>query len=182
VACWFIEKTRLQAPTNKLNNPIFKIATHIDSDLILKETGDFFDRLDTRINDKTIFILEENEEILGCGNIERGRYFKSNVSIGMVCLKQHRQKGVASTILWHLKALVYKRGKTADCGMLVLSYLISKIARESGVDCCFKEVYCDSFRKRNPTNKNRKSTRRNGLRNSNAIFGQSNHRLSFFSG
>jgi len=132
-ACWFIDETRHESPINKLKNPIFRIATLLDKDVILKETGDFFDKLEKQINEDTVYILEENGEMLGCGIIERGRYFRNNASIGMICLKQHRQKGVASTILWHLKEIVYTEGKAPIAGCWFYNILSRKSLEKAGL-------------------------------------------------
>jgi len=132
-ACWFIDAGRLKKPNTKSINAIFRTALVSDIDIIIKETGEFFDKLEKRINEKTIFMLEESGELLGCGIIEHGRYCEGFVSIGMICLKKHRQKGVGQTILWYLKEHVYKEGKTPIAGCWFYNILSRKTLESAGM-------------------------------------------------
>ena len=132
-ACWFIDGGRLEKPNTKVKDAVFRLALLSDSAQIIEKSGDFFDKLQERIKDDTIFVLEENGEHLGYGIIERGRYFPSCVSIGMICDKKHRKKGVGQTILWNLKELVYSEGKKPVAGCWYYNILSRKTLERAGM-------------------------------------------------
>ncbi|KAB3531542.1 GNAT family N-acetyltransferase [Alkaliphilus serpentinus] len=108
-AYFFIDGKRVDKPNIKAENPEFKLAKNQDIPLILEKTGKFFDKLEERVSNETIFMLMEDGELLGCGIIEYGRYFKDCCSIGMITCKDHRQKGVGQYILWNLKEFCYNK-------------------------------------------------------------------------
>ncbi len=109
-ACYFIDSGRVQKPQAEAGKGSFRTAGPSDIPAIVKETGDFFDKLEQRIKAETIFVLEDGNDLLGCGIVERGRLFSDCVSIGMITCREHRKKGVAQTILWHLKEWAYSKG------------------------------------------------------------------------
>lgn len=106
-ACYFIDAVRQEKPHVKADRAQFRTACVADMPAILKETGDFFDKLEERINAQTIFVLEDGNALMGCGIVDPGRLFTDCVSIGMITCREHRQKGVAQTILWNLKEWAY---------------------------------------------------------------------------
>ncbi len=109
-ACFFTDGGRVEQPVLRADRPVFREAKASDMDRITVGTGDFFDRLAERIEAKTIFVLEDGGDLMGCGVVEKGLIHTDCVSIGMITCKAHRQKGVARTILWHLKEWAYTHG------------------------------------------------------------------------
>ena len=107
LGCFFADQGRLAKPQIKAANPLFRQAVESDIPAILQSTEDFFDNIADRVRQQTIFLLEDGAELLGCGIMEKSKFFSNCVSIGMVTPKKHRQKGVAQTILWHLKEYAY---------------------------------------------------------------------------
>lgn len=106
--CFFTDGGRCGKPALQADNPIFREACDADIPAIQLYTGDFFDRLAERIAGREIFVLEDGDRLMGCGIVERGRIHEDCVSIGMITCKEHRRKGVAQTILWHLKEWAYR--------------------------------------------------------------------------
>ena len=132
-ACFFSDSGRLPKPPVGFENPLFRAATLCDSERIISATGDFFDKLEERISSKTIFILEDSGVLLGCGIIELGVIYRDFVSIGMITCKEHRKKGIAQTILWHLKEWVYSNGLYPIAGCWYYNVLSRKSLEASGM-------------------------------------------------
>lgn len=136
-ACWFVDSGRSVDRSAKTQNTVFRLAKLDDCETIRKVSGDFFDEssccftgLEDRIKAQTIFVLEEDGEFLGGGIIEHGRLQDDCVSIGMFTNPEHRQKGVAKTILFNLKDYVYSIGKKPVAGCWYYNTL-SRMSLES---------------------------------------------------
>lgn len=133
LACFFTDTGRIEKPLLSADNPVFREAQISDMDAIILHTGDFFDHLEERIAQQTIFLLEDDSTLLGCGIVERGRFSQDYVSIGMITCKQHRKKGVAQTILWHLKEWAYAHGLHPVAGCWYYNVLSRKSLEASGM-------------------------------------------------
>jgi hypothetical protein len=133
-AYFFLDSGRIEKPVTSLGAAIFKIASHEDIGLIINETGDFFDEIDQRVINKTIFMLVSEEgELYGCGIIEYSKYFKECASIGMITCKQHRNKGVGQLILWHLKEFCYSKNIKPVAGCWYYNTLSRKTLEKAGM-------------------------------------------------
>lgn len=139
-ACWFIDSGRSVDRNAKAQNAVFRLAKLNDCNTIRRISGDFFDEqsccfsgLEDRIKAKTIFVLEDNGVFLGGGIIEYGRLCKDCVSIGMFTNPEHRQKGVAKTILLNLKEYVYNIGKKPVAGCWYYNTLSRKSLESAGM-------------------------------------------------
>jgi hypothetical protein len=111
----------------------FRIAGVADMPAILRETGDFFDRLEEWINAQTIFMLEDGNTLMGCGIVEQGRLFTDCVSIGMITCREHRHKGVAQIILWHLKEWAYSHNMRPIAGCWYYNVISRKSLEAAGM-------------------------------------------------
>lgn len=117
LACWFVANGKTEVYDGKNRNWVFRVALQSDSKEIREVSGDFFDEvsggfnsLEERIGADTIFVLEENNNLLGCGIVEKGQFSKGVASIGMYVSKIHRKKGAAREILLNLKEWAYING------------------------------------------------------------------------
>lgn len=133
LACFFTDAVRLEKPLLSANHPVFRQAQASDMDTIILHTGDFFDQLKERIAQQAIFLLEDDAALMGCGIVERGRVDQGCVSIGMITCKEHRKKGVAQTILWHLKEWAYAHGLRPVAGCWYYNILSRKSLEASGM-------------------------------------------------
>ena len=117
-ACWFIDAGRIAQPDVPVKNAVFRKAELSDLDIIEENSDGFFDDddLESWISGGWIYKLEQSGEHLGYGIINHEKYNPHTASIGMYCIKRHRRKGVAQTILWHLKEIVYARGRSPVAG------------------------------------------------------------------
>lgn len=108
------------------------LASHKDS---LANLFDSYceDMLEERIKGQTIFLLEDDDELMGCGIVERGRLFPECVSIGMITCREHRQKGVAQTILWNLKEWAYSNGLRPVAGCWYYNVLSRRSLETAGM-------------------------------------------------
>lgn len=105
--CFFTDGGICEKPALEAEAPIFRAARDADIDAIYSHTGDFFDKLEERIAEAEIFMLEDGDRLMGCGIVEKGKIHADCVSIGMITCREHRRKGAAQTILWHLKEWAY---------------------------------------------------------------------------
>lgn len=101
-----------------------------DFQMIRELSEDFFDNLEESLKEGEIYILEQDDEVLGFGIIEKCYIFKEYLGIGMFTVAKHRQKGVGRTIIMHLKAICYEQGYTPLAGCWYYNYN-SKITLES---------------------------------------------------
>jgi GNAT superfamily N-acetyltransferase len=131
--CYFVDAGRQEKPQVEASRAQFRTADLSDMPAIIKETGDFFDKLEERINAETIFVLEEGNDLMGCGIVEQGRLFKDCVSIGMITCREHRKKGVAQTILWHLKEWAYLQNLKPIAGCWYYNVLSRKSLEAAGM-------------------------------------------------
>lgn len=114
VACWFTDSGREGKANLQTSNAIFRTAYLLDVERIRKVCGDFFEEpsggfttLEERVEKETIFLLENKAELIGCGIVEKGQFYKGVVSIGMFVNSKYRRKGAAKTILLNLKGWAY---------------------------------------------------------------------------
>lgn len=139
-ACWFVDSGRSVDRAAKARDAVFRKAVIEDCETIRRVSGDFFDEqsycfsgLEDRIKAETIFVLEDNGNFLGGGIIEYGSLCKDCVSIGMFTNPEHRQKGVAKTILLKLKEYVYSIGKKPIAGCWYYNTLSRKSLESAGM-------------------------------------------------
>lgn len=129
---------------------IFRAATGSDCDGIREMSGDFFhepgagyNSLEERIDAGTIFVLMENEKIMGGGILERSQLFKGTVSIGMYTSKHFRKRGVARKILLNLKNQAYEQNLRPVAGCWYYNTLSRKSLEASGMivtSICFEAI------------------------------------------
>lgn len=129
----FIDAGRLEKPRLDLGNTTLRTAEIKDLEWIQSETAQFFDHLEARIVEGTIFMLLRGTELLGCGIIEYSEHFKGFGSIGLITCKQYRQKGVGQTMVWHLKEYCYERGIQPIAGCWYYNTNSRKTLERSGM-------------------------------------------------
>lgn len=132
-ACFFTDGGKTSKPSVKAEHPVFRIACASDIPAIGKHTGDFFDVLEERIAESTIFVLEDGAELMGCGVLEPGKIHRDCVSIGMITRKEYRHRGVAQTILWQLKEWAYTHGLRPIAGCWYYNVLSRKSLESVGM-------------------------------------------------
>lgn len=131
---FFLDSGRIEKPDTHVESALFKMASPEDISLIMSETGDFFDKIEQRVMDNTIFMLTSGEgELYGCGIIEYGKYFSDCASIGMITCKQHRNKGVGQLIIWHLKEFCYSKKIKPVAGCWYYNTISRKTLEKSGM-------------------------------------------------
>jgi len=138
-ACWFTDSKNVNK-VNFIENTIFRVAELNDSQKIRTIANDFFDdiscgfnSLEERIEANTIFLLEKNEDILGCGLIEKSSMVLNNVSIGMYVSKEHRNKGVARTLLLKLIEWSYNNSLNPVAGCWYYNTVSRKSLESAGM-------------------------------------------------
>lgn len=132
-ACYFIDAGRMEKPRGEASEANFRTAVPSDKPMIVEKTGDFFDKLEAQIRIGTIFVLEKDKSLMGCGIVEQGRLFSECVSIGMITCREHRRKGVAGTILWNLKEWAYGRGLRPVAGCWYYNVLSRRSLEAAGM-------------------------------------------------
>lgn len=139
-ACWFTDSERIDSSITKMDDAVFRVAKQKDIHRIREISGDFFDEasggfaiLEDRIEAETIFVLEDKTSFLGCGIIEKGRFCKGVISIGMFVSREHRRKGVAKKILLNLKEWVYSNDLKPVAGCWYYNTLSRKSLEAAGM-------------------------------------------------
>jgi len=114
-ACWFTDGGKVEGPGMQMGEVTFRVAAQTDIGRIRKICGNFFaeegqvfHNLEDRVAAGVLFVLEDSANLLGCGIIEKSRFCREIVSIGMFVGEKHRRKGAARTILLHLKKWAYE--------------------------------------------------------------------------
>ena len=122
------------------NQSVFRTASIRDVEKIREVAGTFFDdnscgfnSLEERIKAKTIFLLKEKKNILGCGIVEPSVYGSGCVLIGMFTNRVHRKKGVAKTIILHLKEWAYHHKMKPVAGCWYYNTLSRKSLESAGM-------------------------------------------------
>jgi len=140
VACWFTDNGREENAHIQAIHAVFRTACLSDVEKIRKVCGDFFEEpsggfitFEERVEAETIFVLENNEELLGCGIVEKGQFCKGVASIGMFVNPEHRRKGVAKTILLNLKKWVYNNNLKPVAGCWYYNTLSRKSLESAGM-------------------------------------------------
>lgn len=132
-ACFFSDAVMREMPPLQAQKPVFREALLSDMATIVQNTGDFFDSLENRIKKQTIFVLEDGGVLLGCGIVEAGEILTDCVSIGMITCREHRKKGVAGYILWHLKGWAYNNNLRPVAGCWYYNVLSRKSLEKAGM-------------------------------------------------
>jgi GNAT superfamily N-acetyltransferase len=138
--CFFTDSGRGGETGPVVSHAMFRTATSSDLRRIQRVDGGFFDEasggfssLAERIEAKTIFILEDESNLLGCGIVEKGRICLDCVSIGMFVNRDFRGKGCARTILLHLKEWAYNNGLRPVAGCWYYNTLSRKSLESAGM-------------------------------------------------
>ena len=133
-ACFFSDAGRQGRPDVKAADLLFREVAMDELEKINLLTDDFFgEHLDEMIAKHTIFVLEDGGDALGYGVVEEGRLCPGCVSIGMITRREHRRKGVAQRILWHLKEWAYVRGLRPVAGCWYYNVLSRKSLEAAGM-------------------------------------------------
>jgi GNAT superfamily N-acetyltransferase len=74
--------------------------------------GDFQDRYAERIRDRYIYVLEENNELIGLGVLVDNHIMRNCIGTGMFTREDRRGEGIGRSIILHLRAIAHELGKT----------------------------------------------------------------------
>lgn len=131
----FHRKMNMQAYFCEENkNPIYEIkqpkygrnllrqATENDIATIEELSEGFFDNLKESVLLNKLYILEENNNILGFGIIEHSDIFIGCKTTGMYTIEKYRQKGVGTSIILLLKDICYEKGFKPISGCWYYNY------------------------------------------------------------
>ncbi len=76
-----------------------RLATISDQPLIQRESGDFFYPLDSKLQQREIYLTSIGEECVGFGILERSRLVASLASVGMFSIERFRGRGVGAATI-----------------------------------------------------------------------------------
>lgn len=117
----------------------FTVAKIDDIARIRVIADDFFDEpsggynnLKERIDNRTIFMLKDGSELLGCGVAEISRLNPQIVSVGMFTAYSHRKKGVGREILAHIKEWAYESSLKPIAGCWYYNTVSRKTLESAG--------------------------------------------------
>ncbi len=138
--CCFTDSLVEDITEEKDNEWVFKKAVAQDLKRIIEVSGNFFDEesggfktLEERIEANTIFMLEDNNDLLGFGIYENSQFNNKTMSIGMFVNRKHRKKGVAKCILQNLKRHAYNNNLKPVSGCWYYNTLSRKSLESAGM-------------------------------------------------
>lgn len=132
-SCLFIDSNKRYLITKDIEGLTIHLAQLKDRERILEGTGAFYDSLEQRITEQTIFLFEQGDQLLGCGHIERSLYCKDYVSVGMITCAEHRRKGIGQKIILYLKDWAYLNGIKPIAGCSYSNRLSRKTLEKAGM-------------------------------------------------
>jgi GNAT superfamily N-acetyltransferase len=132
-SCMFIDSKIQNKEKKEFEGVVIRIAQMEDLRKIIEGTGTFYDSLEQRITEETLFLFEEGDQLLGCGHIEKSVYYKDCVSIGMITCAEHRGKGIGQHIVHYLKEWTYQNGFKPIAGCSYLNKLSRKTLEKAGM-------------------------------------------------
>jgi GNAT superfamily N-acetyltransferase len=98
----------------------FRLADLDNDEQILKLSGDFLnseiENIRNGLDVLNIYIVENNNNVVGFGVIQYGRVIEDIASIGMYVCEEYRCQGIATNILQNLKHIVQNNGCRAYSG------------------------------------------------------------------
>lgn len=100
----------VQLPAFKMD--YLRLALYSDLENIKNLTGDFFKNTAQKITERKIYILEVKGEIYGLGTINDSIIPSEYMNIRVFTIINHRHKGVARSIILHLRDLAHTVEKT----------------------------------------------------------------------
>lgn len=139
-ACWFTDGGKVESPARSMGEVTFRVADRGDLGRIRETSGDFFAEegkvfhgLEDRVAAGVIFVLEDRENLFGCGIIEKSKFCSDIVSIGMFVGEKHRRKGAARTILLQLKKWAYENNMQPVAGCWYYNTLSRRSLESAGM-------------------------------------------------
>jgi len=105
---YFFQDSQYSTCIVKKNKDVsLELAKLSDVEIIVKHSGEFFDKLDESISRGHIYLARQGDNLVGFGILEPGILLKGYVSIGMYTVEDLRQRGYGTNILLLLKDIVY---------------------------------------------------------------------------
>jgi GNAT superfamily N-acetyltransferase len=90
----------------------FRLATEADVRSVEQLASDFLDRYVGRIRAQHIYVLENQNELLGLGVLVPNQIMRNCIGTGMFTRKDRRGRGVGRSIVLHLRTIAHELGKT----------------------------------------------------------------------
>lgn len=139
-ACFFVDAGNPNDLDKEPSSEGFRVAATGDLDAIRSVSGDFFEEpgggfatLEERVTAETVFVIEDGQDLLGCGLFEKGRLCPGGASIGMFTNPEFRHRGVAKKMLLNLKKHVYRLGLIPVAGCWYYNTLSRRSLEAAGM-------------------------------------------------
>lgn len=123
---YFSDGGKSATPELFIDDAHFRKARKEDISALAATTKGYYADFSQSVTNGEVYVLEKNDEILGCGTLKPSGLFKRWVSLGVTVVKAHRKLGVGTTILWHLKETAYKKGMQIMAGSWYFNTIIGK--------------------------------------------------------
>jgi GNAT superfamily N-acetyltransferase len=94
----------------------YRPAVSADIPTIRAVSGDFLDRLDERVADGQIHVGHDGAEMVAVGIAQPGQLLPDHTSIGMFTRESHRERGIGTATLLHLRAVCHDQGRLPVAG------------------------------------------------------------------
>lgn len=100
---------------------------------VKEKAGDFFDKVEERIENGELFAGEIGGETVSFGIAEPSRLCGAVASIGMITLPEHRGKGIGRNTILEMKRLCHERGVTPIAGCWYYNHNSKKTLESAGM-------------------------------------------------
>lgn len=104
-----------------------------EAGFVREKTGDFFDKIEERIENGELFAGEIGGETVSYGIAEPSRLCGAVASIGMITLPEHRGKGIGRNTILKMKRLCLERGVTPIAGCWYYNHNSKKTLESAGM-------------------------------------------------
>lgn len=133
VTAGYLFRHIVEVPRDRTSDDVyFRAAVHSDIDALIEINDGFFEDIEEvneYLNSDGLFVLELNQDIVGCGIGKAVVPGRIDIDIGMLVANEHRSRGLGRHIVGCLKNHFLKQGLRPICGCAA-NNLASKSALE----------------------------------------------------
>ncbi len=149
-ACFFVEADPTSALPTLRAGLVYRRAEQKDTEVIVAMCGDFLDNYAGRIADRQVHVGWLDGALVALGIIERSKLFPGQASIGMFISQLHRQIGLGTSTLVHMRTVCRDEGLRAVAGCWYYNHLSRKTLEAAGMVTTTRLLRFDFTGKSNP--------------------------------
>jgi RimJ/RimL family protein N-acetyltransferase len=128
-AYFFAESSAMMVPSGMTARP----AEPDDEELVRRESGDFFDRIDRHISRGELLVTLRGDEPVGFGLLIKSALYDDVASIGMFTIERFRREGVGTATIALLISACHRRGLRAVAGCWYYNHRSKRTLERAGM-------------------------------------------------